>query len=154
MTNPAPATAPATNPRPAYIVFVGMDGFDVLVETDTIREVSRLPAVLPTDHRTGHPERTIVRTDKASHITDLPVAYFEALLGAAVRPGTWALRVVAPPEALRLAAATRIAQGHFDVAVARATLGDFVNNDPFRVADCARLLTRALEAEAAYWGGL
>lgn len=55
-----------TNPAPKYIVFVGMDGFDVLVETSTIREVARLPAVLPTDlFRTGHP-----------------------LLGA-VRPGAW-----------------------------------------------------------------
>ena len=70
--------------KPAYIAFTGLDGLEVILETASITEVMRAPAIPARpdlNMMTAHPERTIVAVRGGSrYTTDLPVSAFAAAL--------------------------------------------------------------------------
>ena len=66
-----------------YITFTDLSGFEIILETASIVEVARYPAIeaKPEVLRTSAPEHTCVAVRSGSrYMTDLPVAAFDAVI--------------------------------------------------------------------------
>ena len=69
--------------KPTHIAFTDLGGFDVILEVDSITEVSRLPAIeaRPNLRLRAHPEQTAIAVRGGSrYATLLPVSAFEAAI--------------------------------------------------------------------------